>query len=193
MNSETMTRVSKEKLCPVCQKSDWCLVAPDGSAAICPRIEQGSVKRCGDAGWLHILSDTGQSRSRRPTCSIPLPQPPAKDFPSLAKRYQSWIKQEQLGRLAEGLGVSAESLKRLGIGQNYSGFTFPMSDASGQIIGIRVRYPSGVKAAEQGSKQGLFIPAELPTDEALLLICEGPTDTAAALDLGFAAVGAAKL
>ena len=63
-----------------------------------------------------------------------------------------------------------------------------MSDALGRIIGIRIRYPSGLKAAELGSKQGLFVPAELSA-EGLLLVCEGPTDTAAALDLGFAAIG----
>ena len=34
----------------------------------------------------------------------------------------------------------------------------------------------------------MFIPADLPS-EGLLLICEGPTDCAAALDLGFAAIG----
>ena len=48
--------------CPVCGKPDWCLVAEDGSAAICARIEEGSVKRCGDAGWLHILRENGYNR-----------------------------------------------------------------------------------------------------------------------------------
>ena len=188
MNTEAMIRVSKKNPCPVCHKPDWCLVAEDGSVAICARIEQGSVKRCGEAGWLHILSDTGRSRSRWLTRSIPISQPPAKDFPALAKRYQNWIKQEQLDGLAEGLGVSAESLRRLGVGWNYAGFTFPMSDALARIIGIRIRYPSGLKAAERGGKQGLFIPARLPK-HGLLLICEGPTDTAVALDLEFAAIG----
>ena len=64
MNSEPMTHVSKKDPCPVCGKPDWCLVAADGSAAICQRIEQGSRKHCGEAGWLHILSDTGRSRNR---------------------------------------------------------------------------------------------------------------------------------
>lgn len=188
MNAEKMERVTKENLCPVCQKADWCLVAADGSAAICQRVEQGSIKRCGEAGWLHIFSDAGRSRSGWPTRSIAIPQPPAKEFPSLAKRYQGLLKEEQLAGLANNLGVSAVSLKRLGVGWDYSGFSFPMSDASGRIIGIRIRYPSGIKAAERGSKQGLFIPNELPA-EGLMLVCEGPTDAAAALDLGFAAAG----
>ena len=188
MSSETMVRVSKESPCPVCGKPDWCLVAEDGSAAICQRIEQGSVKRCGEAGWLHRLKDNGFRPRLRRIRSFPATRQPAKDFPSLARQYQSWLKTEQLDGLAEELGVSAQSLRRLGLGWNYSGFTFPMSDASGRVIGIRIRYPSGLKAAERGSRQGLFMPIDLPPD-GLLLLCEGPTDTAAALDLGFAAVG----
>ena len=117
--------------------------------------------------------------------SIPAPQagPTA-----LAKEYQGRLDENKLRGLAKDLSLSAESLKRLGIGWNYAGFTFPMSDALGRIIGIRIRYPSGVKAAEKDSRQGLFVPVDLEAD-GLLLVCEGPTDTAAALDLGFAAVG----
>ena len=181
-DKDGMHRVSKKSPCPVCHRSDWCLIAEDGSAAICARFEEGSVKECGEAGWLHILSDTGQSHSRCLTRSIRISQTPPKHFLALATRYQGWLKEEQLAGLAERLGVLAESLRRLGVGWDYSGFTFPMSDALGRIIGIRIRYPSGLKAAELGSKQGLFIPAELPA-EGLLLVCEGPTDTAAALDL----------
>ncbi|MHC4357133.1 MAG: DUF3854 domain-containing protein, partial [Planctomycetota bacterium] len=57
MIAERMLRVDKNHLCPICSKPDWCLIAKDGSAAICARIEDGSVKKCGDAGWLHMLSD----------------------------------------------------------------------------------------------------------------------------------------
>src|SRR5262245_60213476 len=39
--------------CPVCHKPDWCLVALDGSAAICQRVT--GEKRCGKAGSLHRL------------------------------------------------------------------------------------------------------------------------------------------
>ena len=188
MNSETMIRVSKDIPCPVCNKSDWCLVAEDGSAAICARTEPGSVKRCGEAGWLHKLLDDNFQPKRRISHSIAMPKAPSKDFTALAKKYQDRLDESKLRELAKDIGVSADSLKRLGIGWNSSGFTFPMSDASGQIIGIRIRYLSGLKAAEKDSRQGLFIPTELPA-EGLLLICEGPTDTAAALDLGFTAVG----
>jgi len=63
-----------------------------------------------------------------------------------------------------------------------------MSDASGDVIGIRCRFPNGKKASVRGSRSGLFIPTDLRRDGPLL-ICEGPTDSAAALDLGFDAIG----
>ena len=52
---ESMRRVSAAHPCPVCKKPDWCLDSPNGTAAICARVESG--KRCGDAGWLHRRSD----------------------------------------------------------------------------------------------------------------------------------------
>jgi phage/plasmid primase-like uncharacterized protein len=63
-----------------------------------------------------------------------------------------------------------------------------MRDASGNVVGIRLRTSDGRKFAVKGSRDGLFIPTRLPNGERLL-IAEGPTDTAALLDLGFAVVG----
>jgi hypothetical protein len=40
----------------------------------------------------------------------------------------------------------------------------------------------------KGGREGLFVPADLP-DDGLLLVAEGPTDTAALLTLDFAAIG----
>ncbi|MCP4261786.1 MAG: AAA family ATPase [Planctomycetes bacterium] len=50
-------RVSRGNPCPICGKSDWCLVAKDGSAAICPRISQGAVRYIQEAGYLHRFND----------------------------------------------------------------------------------------------------------------------------------------
>lgn len=59
--------------CPICGKSDWCLVSKqdskDPAEVICPREETGAVRRVGDAGWLHILDRTrsldGQRQGKR--------------------------------------------------------------------------------------------------------------------------------
>ena len=63
-----------------------------------------------------------------------------------------------------------------------------MSDAEGRVIGIRLRLQSGRKLAVTGGREGIFAPADL-AGTSPLLICEGPTDTAAMLDLGFGALG----
>jgi len=51
-------RTTQEYPCPICGKTDWCLVSSecplDPAAVICPRIEEGSTNKVGDAGWLHI-------------------------------------------------------------------------------------------------------------------------------------------
>src|SRR5439155_4372061 len=53
----------------------------------------------------------------------------------------------------------------------------------------RLRRPDGAKFAVRGSKDGLFLPATDSNDESgALLICEGPTDTAALLDMGYSNV-----
>jgi len=106
----------------------------------------------------------------------------------LADQHQATLTVARLTALAERLDVSTESLKRLGVGWGGGGYAFPMRNGDGEIIGLRVRYSSGAQAAVTGSRNGLFIPAGLSVD-ALLLICEGCSDTAAALDLGFGAVG----
>lgn len=184
-----MNRVNKANPCPICGKPDWCLAAPDDSAAICTRIEHGSVKRCGDAGWLHRLNDSkdyGPQRAKRFTMTIA--KSPKKDFTALTGQYRQQLEPKSLSRLSCDLGVSTVSLQRLEIGWNGTGFTFPMKDHHGHIIGIRIRYPDNHKVCVKGSKQGLFIPHDLPED-GLLLVCEGTTDCTAALDLGFAAIG----
>ena len=72
----------------------------------------------------------------------------------------------------------------------YRAWSFPMSDPAQHVVGIRLRRPDGTKLSVPGGKEGLFIPVGQPTGPAgaRLLICEGVTDTAALLDLGFPAV-----
>jgi DNA primase len=64
-----------------------------------------------------------------------------------------------------------------------------MTDSEGNVVGIRLRAPNGRKWSVRGGQEGLFIPADETVAGERLLICEGPTDTAALLDLGFSAVG----
>ena len=63
-----------------------------------------------------------------------------------------------------------------------------MVDADVRIRGIRLRALDGHKWSVRGGRDGVFWPAGL-TFRKPLLLSEGPTDTAALLDLGFEAVG----
>jgi len=189
-------RVSRRRPCPICQKPDWCVYVGNDrapAAVICARVESG--KRCGEAGWLHILRQDGptwapwRSTIRR-AIKMMQPEAPARDFGRLAARALAAVKPEDLDRLAAALGVSSESLRRLSIGwiADRRAWSFPMRDAAGAITGIRLRLSNGRKLSVKGGREGLFLPADLG-DAERLVIAEGPTDTAALLDLGFSAAG----
>jgi len=185
-----MPRVSKQNPCPICGKSDWCLTTPDSSAAICQRVREGAVRRCGDAGWLHLLRDDRRNRPRSFNRWIHITTVPKQtaDFEHLARQYEGQLTTDDLNTLAACLGVSTQSLQRLHVGWDDKAYTFPISNSDGRIIGIRRRFISGYKVSVTGGKTGLFVPSEFSAKEPLL-ICEGPTDTAAALDLGYDAIG----
>jgi len=194
MQKRKMIRVNKEYRCPVCGKSDWCLIAEDMTAAICARIETGSRKRCGDAGWLHVFDDyrrTGNEAlrmKRTSNCQRPSDSKKAVDFAKVAETCQQRCNELRVMLLANSLGVTSRSLRRLGIGFSAGSYTFPMSDERGKIIGIRRRFEDGRKGGVKDSKNALFIPTGIENAKRLV-ICEGPTDCAAALDLGYAAIG----
>jgi hypothetical protein len=112
----------------------------------------------------------------------------------------------RLDALAGELDVSAESLRRLRVGWSgeHGAWTFPMFDAEGQVLGVRLRGRDGRKWAVRGGREGLFIarfddgsagggdaPAHAAGEEnsPALVVCEGPTDAAALIDLGFRVVG----
>jgi hypothetical protein len=181
-------RVSRGRLCPICERPDWCLIAADGSAAICARIE--SPKLCGEAGWLHRLR-----ADWRPACypvrTFTLSGAGSRlDLERLATDWQSAAAPDRLDRLARSLGLSPGSLRRLGIGWSaaHGAWSFPMQDAASSVLGIRLRREDGRKFAVRGGREGLFLPAGGLEKGGQLFICEGPTDTAALLDLGFADV-----
>jgi hypothetical protein len=190
-------RVSHRERCPVCDHPDWCLVVGptnQPTAAICTRQESARLVGKKGAGWLHRLRADQLDRPRpwlrtkaaiRKTNNI--------NFAELASRYTATVKPEHLAGFAGTMGLSVGSLKRLGIGWKgpSCAWSFPMTDASGQIVGIRLRAASGSKFSERGGREGLFLPSGLETAhlQDCLLVCEGPSDTAAALDSGLPAVG----
>ena len=97
-----------------------------------------------------------------------------------------------LDRMAEELGLSGESLRHFRVGWRMEdgSSTWPMSDASGRIIGITRRFWDGAKRIMPGHKAGLYLPDDLSVEpDTPLIVCEGATDTVAGRDMGLQCVG----
>jgi hypothetical protein len=154
------------------------------------RVEAGSVKPTRNGGFLHRLTE---SSARPAMIGIGISgtlRSMRHEFSTLMSKHRAAVNPIRLGRLADALGLSRDSLNRLGIGwaADHRAWAFPMSNLVGNVLGIRLRHENGRKFAVRGGKEGLFMPADL-AHGGELLITEGPTDCAAVLDLGFAAIG----
>jgi hypothetical protein len=141
----------------------------------------------GELGWIH---KTGEEKI--PYRPQPKPPPEPEQNWNVIWREMLDADTNRLGRLApwaKSLGVDLASLMDLNCVWSYKNgaWAFPMSDGYGSMIGIRLRSTNGDKWAIKGSHQGIFLP-RVPPDE-LVLLPEGPTDTAAALTLGYFAIG----
>lgn len=190
-------RVSKQHPCPICGKTDWCMVGD--AFVVCMKVPSDRPKEMADgtAGWLH------------PVATVTAPRPVREEKPApilnVGGTLQRWsydCKQRSLIPLSARLGVTEQSLQLLNcLHAPYRDvWAFPMRDGNNGFTGIRLRKSIMVwseseqkdveqadKWAERGSHSGLFIPQTKP--QALVLIVEGPTDTAAALTIGYFAIG----
>jgi hypothetical protein len=215
----SFTRVSKLHPCPICRAAglrgiDWCRIFHDGWVE-CMRVQSDKPAKSG--GWMWRTSsglrppspqsgegDRGGEGGRPPTINAT----------KLIREWQAQTSPAALAEFATSLGVSTASLVAVGAAwaTPHSAWAFPMCDGHGNVVGIRLRNERG-KFAVRGSRQGIFTTtdhgpqttgqlSESPTgrqDAALygrqdacrhtLFVCEGPTDTAAAIELGLFAVG----
>ena len=185
-------RVSRRQRCPICDRAEWCGISADGALVCCMRTPSEWPTKNG--GWIHRIAE-------RPTA----PRPAATRKRSRRRRqptidcdaiWREWATATQPGdvrRLGAILGVTPASLTRLGAvwAEKYHAWAFPMRNAENEMIGLRLRRSeTGQKWAVRGSHQGVFVPdAQISDLCEQILVCEGPTDTAAALDLGFYAIG----
>ncbi len=170
--------------CPVCMKPDWCLVADDGSAAICSRKSEGSVKKVGKAGWLHILGNF------KPLKYI---VPPKKkiDWNKWTVRFAKQLieNREAFGKLCQSIKLNPISALRFYIGWHKGWLTIPVYTMMRKISGIQRRQGS-TKRYMKHSGMGVFVPSAFfqnPSDT--LAVCEGWTDTVTALEYGYNAIG----
>jgi hypothetical protein len=181
--------VTQRKPCPICGKPDWCTVTND--AAICMRVADGAIRSIDmdhGTGYLHRL--TADTQIIRPTYSAgPTEADFELDYDAIFRRWSRDTTDAAIVALAQSLGVSGQALKRLEPAwcAERECWAFPMHDDRRQVIGVRLR-ADGAKFAVTSSKSGLFIPTGLNSSSPLF-ICEGPTDTAAALTLEVEAIG----
>ena len=179
----SFTRVTKNQPCPICKRGDWCRVFADGWVE-CMRVQ--SDKPATSGGWMHRhRQGLGQLRL---TPRMHQPATPTINATKLMRDWLAATSATALEEFAASLGVSAPSLVAVGAAwaAAHSAWAFPMCDGHGNVVGIRLRNERG-KFAVRGSKQGIFL-ANVPA-QTTLFVCEGPTDTAAAIELGLFAVG----
>lgn len=79
------------------------------------------------------------------------------DFESRFLTYQKNVFSTMVEALAQELGVSANSINKLGIGfcPGKQSWVWAERDAKGNIVGLLHRYSNGQKRMEEGSKRGL--------------------------------------
>jgi len=177
-------RVTKQKPCNICNKNDWCTRAADHSVYCCMRVASSIVM--GNGGYLHTGKSDGCDILSKPQQQRRTIVPSA-----IMNRWKQFTTDAQVAEYANQLGVTPTSLARLGCvraNQHRHAFAFPMVNASGEVVGIRLRHDNSSKSTVAGSRSGLFVPTGVG-EKQTLLVCEGPTDTAAILSIGFDAIG----
>ena len=179
-------RASRLHPCPKCGRADWCFFSDDGTYVVCGRVSDGAIRRAGEAGWLHRL-DGGLTHLPRHEEPIG----PSPDFESIWRRLQRDTPGGFVGEVAHRLGVGEAALRSIGCarwgGNGRETAAFPMMNPECRIVGVRLRGDDGRKWCIRGSRQGLFIAAVQAEER--VVICEGPTDTAALLTAGIWAIG----
>ncbi|HEX5051053.1 MAG TPA: toprim domain-containing protein [Planctomycetota bacterium] len=182
--------MSKQAPCQFCGRTKWCSVAIDGSIAICMHVSEGARTTTRNGGYLHILKPGIKSPG---AVSMPALRIPT-DFTKTVEHLLQHTGQESIAALAQMLGLRDPApLRTLRMFWDPSAraWGFPMSDAQGLIVGIRYRNARGGKFAAKGSQNALFVPSGALEQPGPLYLPEGPTNSAALLQLGLRVVGRA--
>lgn len=195
--SRDWRRVSRHEPCQVCGKPDWCGRTSDGELILCMR---GGDPPDGYRFILHRVSGGDlYGKVRHPHYTTPAPrhkpkpkpEPPRPDFERLHREAVERVIPGELGDLADELGVSVESLERLGVGVDDTpggGWLFPEYDDAGNLIGIVRRRGDGSKRCLPGSKRGLTYSPPLKGSQRVIIV-EGASDWCAASDAELVAIG----
>jgi hypothetical protein len=148
-----------------------------------------SDKELRNGGWLHRLGNPIPyiAHVRKAIEEKPI------DSQAIWQKWFERTEHKHLDEFGVSLGVDTDCLKAIGCAwSTFNAWAFPMKDASGRVIGIRLRNDAGDKWAVKGSKSGLFIPDDYShMEDRVAYLVEGPTDLAAAMTIGLRAFGRA--
>lgn len=180
-------RVSADRKCLVCGKDHWCTYTSCGSVSKCPRVQSD---RYTEGGYIHFHRELGTPEPRAVWEPQPLPDCDEQLTQKWNRMHESTTT-ECVRSWASCLGVSADALNSIQVAEERDDvLAFPMRRLHKGVVGIRYRAKNGKKWAEKGKRAGLFLPTGFrPDPNRILMIAEGPTDTAALLTLGFLAIG----
>ena len=156
------------------------------------RIESDSQAKNG--GWLHDLDGEAHPEYNPP------PPPARQTDAELDARFRPMCREwfdaarSKVRELAGELNVWHEALVKLRVGWDGTAWTFPEKNHLGQIVGVNRRFPrrEGEKTKKicvLGSHRGLSYPFDWLKGEGPILIVEGGSDVAAAITMGFVAIG----
>jgi hypothetical protein len=126
MKNNNLRRVTGANRCPVCGRPDRCIVALNGTMAICPRTP--SERSAGEAGFLHRLTENNRHPAcRGRTVAISCGHRGRQDLTDLTRQYRDTVDSTALGRHARQLGLSNSSGRADGKG---SGLRFQATTVS---------------------------------------------------------------
>lgn len=188
-------RCTKSKPCVICGKPDWCGFTSDGVSR-CMRVMDvvpGYERFKTDINGGTVYKPDGlKQETYTYQKKIAVKPKPVLSFLSANMKFKESLTDARLKTISEQLNIESEFLKDVGIGwcAPQQAYTFPMSNQNMEIVGIRTRHLDGSKRAIKGSRQGIFMTfADARIFQDPIVVCEGPTDTAALLQLGFNAIG----
>ena len=186
-------RVTRAEPCAVCGRPDWCARSDDG-LILCMRggdlpVGYKFIRENAEGGQLYGPTDSSSNRPAPPRLR-PKPQAtPAIDWTSRHAEGVALLHPGELHDFADvELGLSGWGVELLDPCVVNNRYAFPERDAEGNIIGLVRRTIEGRNICRKGSSRGLTYQYPLPEDDPVLVV-EGASDTAAAIEAGFTAVG----
>ena len=197
-------RVTHRCPCPVCGKDNWCAVSDDGNVVKCMRVHLGSFTEKEDTGgmaYYHNMKDDFVL----PPVTVRKPKRSYHELYAIHLKAMENLHKAPMALeegLARSLGMPRVALRSIGLGLLYKAdlehagadsrddfvWSMPMRNAKGLIVGFRLRTTGGFKFALSGGTDGIFRSRNLLSYKTMYVL-EGPTDTAAALLMGYHAVG----